>query len=393
MKLLAVVGARPNFMKVAPILWEAKNHPDLDFFLVHTGQHYDRRMSQLFFEQLNLPRPDIDLGVGSGSHAAQTAEVMKRFEPVIQEHRPDVVLVVGDVNSTLACALTAVKLGCVVAHVEAGLRSFDRSMPEEINRVLTDQISRWLFVTEQSGLDNLQREGIAGDRVFFVGNVMIDTLLAFREKCEQSLILEDLGLKEKDYAVLTLHRPGAVDEPDILQGIISAIRRLQDELPIVFPVHPRTGKALNGQLGDSMPNLRLTEPLGYLDFMKLIVHARMVLTDSGGLQEETTFLGVPCLTLRHNTERPVTVEQGTNRLVGLDPDRIIEASMQVLRKPFAPRCIPPLWDGDAASRIVSILRREIQLEKGIGARVLAANSKKIDREVTASSCPPKEFVF
>jgi UDP-N-acetylglucosamine 2-epimerase (non-hydrolysing) len=354
MKMVVVAGARPNFMKVAPLLWEMQRRPALDVYLVHTGQHYDERMSRLFFEELNIPRPNRDLGVGSASHAVQTAEVMKRFEPVIQEQRPDLVLVVGDVNSTLACALTAVKLGVPVAHIEAGLRSFDRTMPEEINRILTDAISEWLFVTERSGLTNLLREGIPAERIFLVGNVMIDTLLACREKCEQSKILDELGLGPQGYAVLTLHRPSNVDTPEVLGPLLAAMRRLGQELPIIFPVHPRTRKALEAQSA-GLGNVRLTEPLGYLDFLHLLVHARMVLTDSGGIQEETTALGVPCLTLRANTERPVTVEQGTNVLVGSDPERILAAAQRVLVDPPAPGRVPELWDGQAAARIVSIL--------------------------------------
>jgi len=306
---------------------------------------------------LHIPRPDVDLGVGSGSHAVQTAEVMKRFEPILLEQRPDVVLVVGDVNSTLACALTAVKISVPVAHVEAGLRSFDRTMPEEINRLLTDQISRWLFVSERSGIVNLRNEGIAEDRIFFVGNVMIDTLLACRDRCEQSTILDELQISDHGYAVLTLHRPANVDHEDVLQGLVEAIERLQRDIPVVFSVHPRTRKALNGQLNGLMPNLRITEPLGYLDFMKLLSHARLVLTDSGGIQEETTVLGVPCLTIRDNTERPVTIEQGTNILVGLDADKVIAAGLQALQEPPRRGRIPELWDGRAASRVVNILAK------------------------------------
>jgi UDP-N-acetylglucosamine 2-epimerase (non-hydrolysing) len=354
-KIVAVVGARPNFMKIAPLMWEMGRRPGIEAYLVHTGQHYDDRMSALFFQDLRIPRPDIDLGVGSGSHAVQTAEVMKRFEPVVLEQRPDAVVVVGDVNSTIACALTAIKLGVPVAHVEAGLRSFDRTMPEEINRLLTDAISRWLFVTERSGVDNLRREGVPDDRVFFVGNVMIDTLLACRELSERSPILEDLGLADRAYAVLTMHRPANVDNPQVLRGLMGAVERLQRELPIVFPVHPRARKAMGGLTGPAIPNLRLTQPLGYLDFMKLVAHARVVLTDSGGIQEETTVLGVPCLTLRNNTERPVTVEQGTNVLVGLDPNRVIAAGLRVLRGPPPSSRVPELWDGRAAARIVDIL--------------------------------------
>lgn len=355
MKIVAVAGARPNFMKIAPLMWELRRRPGVETCLVHTGQHYDQAMSQLFFEQLNIPKPDVNLEVGSGSHAAQTAEVMKRFEPVILEHKPAAVIVVGDVNSTIACALVAVKLGVAVAHVEAGLRSFDRTMPEEINRVLTDSISDWLFVTERSGITNLRREGVPENRIHFVGNVMIDTLLASRELAEQSSILETLKLAPKGYAVLTLHRPANVDDPAVFDGLLRAVARLQRELPIVFPVHPRTRKALAEHATAALPNLRLIDPLGYLDFMKLVAHARLALTDSGGLQEETTVLGVPCLTLRKNTERPVTAEQGTNVLVGLDPDRIIAAGLDILAAAPSPRKVPELWDGQAATRIVDVL--------------------------------------
>lgn len=355
MKIVAVVGARPNFMKIAPLMWELKRRPSVQSYLVHTGQHYDQRMSHLFFEELHIPRPDVDLGVGSGSHAVQTAEIMKRFEPIVTEQRPHAVIVVGDVNSTIACALTAVKLGVDVAHVEAGLRSFDRSMPEEINRVLTDAISRWLFVSERSGIENLRREGVADDRIHFVGNVMIDTLLATRDRSEQSPILQQLGLADRTYGVLTLHRPANVDDPAVFGGLLKAIGRLQKELPIIFPVHPRTRKIIEGSSAQTMPNLRLTEPLGYLDFMKLISHARLVLTDSGGIQEETTVLGVPCLTLRNNTERPATIDEGTNTLVGTAPERIITEGLKAITAPARTKHLPELWDGRAAARIVDIL--------------------------------------
>ncbi|MEO6810606.1 MAG: UDP-N-acetylglucosamine 2-epimerase (non-hydrolyzing) [Isosphaeraceae bacterium] len=353
-RIIVVAGARPNFMKVAPLMWEVGRRANVEACLVHTGQHYDQKMSELFFEQLQIPRPDVNLEVGSASHAVQTAEVMKRFEPVVREQAPDAVVVVGDVNSTIACALTAVKLGVPVAHVEAGLRSFDRTMPEEINRILTDAISHWLFVTERGAIDNLRREGVSDDRVHFVGNVMIDTLLATREASRRSTILRDLGLEECPYAVMTLHRPANVDDPAVFGALMRAVERLQRELPIVFPVHPRTRKAL-GDAPAALPNLRITDPLGYLDFMRLVADARLVLTDSGGLQEETTVLGVPCLTLRNNTERPVTVTQGTNTLVGLDPDRIIDAGLKILAAPPASARVPELWDGRAAVRIVDRL--------------------------------------
>jgi UDP-N-acetylglucosamine 2-epimerase (non-hydrolysing) len=355
MKIVVVAGARPNFMKIAPLMWEIGRRPRVEACLVHTGQHYDQAMSHLFFEELHIPRPDVNLEVGSASHAVQTAEVMKRFEPVVIERKPDAVVVVGDVNSTIACALTAVKLGVPVAHVESGLRSLDRSMPEEINRILTDAISRWLFITERGALTNLRREGIPEDRIHFVGNVMIDTLLASRELSRRSRILEDLGLSGRPYAVLTLHRPANVDDPAVFRGLLRAIDRLQRELPIVFPIHPRTRKALEGTDVAAMPGLRPIDPLGYLDFMKLVGDARLVLTDSGGIQEETTVLGIPCLTLRNNTERPVTVEQGTNVLVGLDPDRIIDVGLSALAAPPRSPRVPELWDGQAAARILDVL--------------------------------------
>ncbi len=356
MKLVVVAGARPNFMKVAPLMWEIARRSELSACLVHTGQHYDERMSKLFFQQLRIPQPNVDLEVGSGSHAAQTAEVMKRLEPVLAAERPDAVVVVGDVNSTVACALTSVKMGIPVAHVEAGLRSFDRTMPEEINRILTDAISQWLFVSEKSGVENLRREGVAAERIHFVGNVMIDTLIACREQFAAASLAE-VPLPERDYAVLTLHRPANVDQPETLQALLGAIEQIQRQIPIVFPVHPRTHKALI-EADVHLPNLILTEPLGYLEFMKLVQNARLVLTDSGGIQEETTFLGVPCLTLRHNTERPCTVQQGTNVLVGDDPARIVAAAEQALGEPARISRIPPLWDGRASQRILDVLQSD-----------------------------------
>jgi UDP-N-acetylglucosamine 2-epimerase (non-hydrolysing) len=359
MKIINVVGARPNFMKIAPLMAQYKAHPAIEPLLVHTGQHYDGQMSDLFFRQLGIPEPDVNLGVGSGSHTAQTAEIMKAFEPLVVEHSPDAVLVVGDVNSTIACGLVAVKLKVKLVHVEAGLRSFDRTMPEEINRVLTDAVSDLLFCTEESGVENLRNEGVPQDRIFLVGNVMIDTLLHNKTKAEGSKILDRLSLSDRGYAVLTLHRPANVDDPAVLGGILEAVEVIQHDLPVVFPVHPRTrvnldGAGLANRL-EGMADLRLIGPAGYLDFLKLMSHARVVLTDSGGIQEETTILQVPCLTLRENTERPITVEMGTNRVVGTRPEKIIAAYRQVAATQSPKAQVPPLWDGRAAERIAKVM--------------------------------------
>jgi UDP-N-acetylglucosamine 2-epimerase (non-hydrolysing) len=361
-KIINVVGARPNLMKIAPLMDAYRAAPEIEPFLVHTGQHYDANMSELFFRQLGIPEPDLNLGVGSASHAVQTAEIMKAFEPVVLERRPDAVLVVGDVNSTIACGLVAVKRGIRLVHVEAGLRSFDREMPEEINRVLTDAISDLLFCTEQSGIDNLRREGISDAKIHLVGNVMIDTLLRHRERAETSRVLETLELTPGGYAVLTLHRPSNVDDPAILAKLLDVIEVIVADQPLVFPVHPRTRQKLE-QFGlaarvAAQPALRLVDPVGYLDFLKLMAHAVVVLTDSGGIQEETTILGVPCLTLRENTERPVTVELGTNRVVGQRPDRILAAYREAISGRGERRHTPPLWDGGAAGRIVGVLREK-----------------------------------
>jgi UDP-N-acetylglucosamine 2-epimerase (non-hydrolysing) len=359
MNILNVVGARPNFMKIAPLMAEYSRRENIHAILVHTGQHYDDTMSHLFFEELDIPKPDINLEVGSGSHAAQTAEIMKRFEPVLIHHKPDVVLVVGDVNSTIACGLVAIKLGTKLAHVEAGLRSFDRSMPEEINRVLTDAISDFLFCTEQSGVDNLLREGIAQDKVHLVGNVMIDTLLKNRAKAQSSTILDRLAINSDTYALLTLHRPANVDNPKVFGHILDAIDLIIKDMPVIFPIHPRTRKNLYsttlGQRVGRMVGLRLIDPLGYLDFLRLMTSAAIVLTDSGGIQEETTILKVPCLTLREHTERPATVTYGSNQIVGRNPQRIVAAYKDVVKNEDKRYQIPPLWDGQAACRVVDIL--------------------------------------
>jgi UDP-N-acetylglucosamine 2-epimerase (non-hydrolysing) len=360
MRIVNIVGARPNFMKMAPLLREMRRHPEISTTLVHTGQHYDDRMAGQFFRDLQIQQPDISLEVGSGSHAFQTAEVMKRLEPVLTDVRPHVVVVVGDVNSTVAGAITSVKLGIPVAHVEAGLRSFDRSMPEEINRILTDAISDHLFVTEESGRENLLREGVDAAKIHMVGNVMIDSLEQSRPVWERSDVVEKLGLPRGGYGVVTLHRPSNVDDAATLRGLVKALGEIGRRLPLVFPVHPRTQSRLEAVDAESASaggsGARYIAPLGYLEFVGLMASSRLVLTDSGGLQEETTALGIPCLTLREQTERPITVTQGTNRIVGTSPDRIVEEAMAVLGAPRAAMSRPPLWDGHAAERIVAILR-------------------------------------
>lgn len=359
-RVLNVVGARPNFMKIAPLMRALGGREGAQPILVHTGQHYDERMSRLFFEQLGIPRPDVNLEVGSASHAVQTAEIMRRFEPVVLQQRPDVVVVVGDVNSTIACALVAAKLHVPAAHVEAGLRSFDRAMPEEINRLLTDAISDFLFVSEPSGLENLRAEGADDENVYFVGNVMIDTLLANLDQARASPVLEDLGLAPRCYAAMTLHRPSNVDDRETFDRLFGAIRTIADDLPVVFPAHPRTRKNMeqfgyfDGRAG-GLGGVRIVEPLGYLDFLHLMAEARLVLTDSGGIQEETTILKVPCLTLRTSTERPVTVDVGCNQVVGTDPERILAAYREVMASEGFTCPAPEKWDGHAAERIADIL--------------------------------------
>jgi UDP-N-acetylglucosamine 2-epimerase (non-hydrolysing) len=394
-KILSVVGARPNFMKVAAICEAIKDHNgqcggnEIDHVLVHTGQHYDANMSDFFFNDLDLPKPNLFLGVGSGSHSLQTAKVMEGFERVLLAEQPDVVIVVGDVNSTVACALVTKKTWCSgdagsngfipkLAHVEAGLRSFDRSMPEEVNRIVTDSISDYLFTTEESANENLRHDGIREDKIHFVGNVMIDTLLRHRAKARESLILDDLQLLDggqaKPYAILTLHRPSNVDDPRIFSRMVESFLAVSQQVPIIFPAHPRTLKQIQeADLGDyfvdhctngpepwdSRVRIRLVPPLGYLDFLQLMSHAKVVLTDSGGVQEETTILGVPCITLRENTERPVTLKHGTNVLVGADPEKIIREFSRVLHDPPPAVTAPLYWDGAAAERIVQILARDL----------------------------------
>ncbi|MHC4116282.1 MAG: non-hydrolyzing UDP-N-acetylglucosamine 2-epimerase [Planctomycetota bacterium] len=367
MKILNIVGARPNFMKIAPLMEEYKRYSDIEPVLVHTGQHYDEKMSEMFFRQLGIPEPDVNLEVGSGSHAVQTAEIMKAFEPVVLQYDPDAVLVVGDVNSTVACGLVAVKLGVKLVHVEAGLRSGDRSMPEEVNRVLTDSISDMLFCTEKSGVDNLIKEGIAREKIHMVGHVMIDTLLRNLGRARDSRIIDRLQeqgrLNGEGYAMLTLHRPSNVDDPETFSQILDALEVIQKDMPILFPIHPRTRSNLT-VLGlqermDSMPKIHLMDPIGYLDFLKLNSCANVVLTDSGGIQEETTVLKVPCITLRENTERPITAEIGSNQIVGTDPNRILTAYRNAVSGQWREPQIPPLWDGKAAGRIADAMLNQL----------------------------------
>lgn len=360
--IFLVGGARPNWMKLAALYHVLKGNSHFRVSLVHTGQHYDDKMAGSFFRDLGLPDPDVALAVGSGDHGAQTAKILERFEEQLKRHEPDLVLVVGDVNSTIACALATVKMlypdgrRPKVVHVEAGLRSGDRTMPEEVNRVLTDAISDYLFVTEQSGVDNLLREGCAPGRIFLVGNVMIDTLLSQAAEARQRAAWTRFGLKPEGYAVATLHRPSNVDDDERLSGLLRALRATSRRLPVLFPVHPRTRSRL-ARLGLDEADSRLIfcEPQPYVEFLSLLSAARVVLTDSGGIQEETTILAVPCLTLRDNTERPITVTLGTNRLIGSDPVSIMNAVEQVLAAPMPAPAPPPLWDGAAAERIVAIL--------------------------------------
>jgi len=355
-EVCCVVGTRPNFIKLAALIQEFQSRPRFRARIVHTGQHFSPEMSHSFFADLELPAPDLNLGAGGGTQTEQTAEVMRRLEPVFLVERPDLLIVVGDVTSTLAATLVAAKMGIPIAHVEAGLRSFDRRMPEEINRIVTDALSDYLFVTEPSGLANLLAEGVPREKIHFVGNVMIDTLLRFRAKAAQSGILDSFGLQPRAYAVATLHRPSNVDEPEQLQALFGVLTKLAERLPVVFPVHPRT-RARMEAAGLCTSNVLLTAPLGYLDFLRLMSEARLVLTDSGGIQEETTILGVPCLTLRENTERPVTIEKGTNHLVGTDPARILEKALRVLADADRPASVPELWDGKAGARIADALER------------------------------------
>ncbi|MGD0018328.1 MAG: UDP-N-acetylglucosamine 2-epimerase (non-hydrolyzing) [Candidatus Limnocylindrales bacterium] len=359
-RILCVIGARPNFMKIAPLLaaFRSSSEP-FECTLVHTGQHYDAAMSSVFFEELSLPAPDIHLGVGAGTQATQTGRIMEALESTLEERRPDLVLVVGDVNSTLAAAIVAAKAAVPLAHVEAGLRSFDRRMSEEVNRIVTDGLGSYLFATEDDAVANLRHEGVPDDRIFMTGNVMIDTLQALLPRIRARAMAAELGLSAGAFGVVTLHRPSNVDHTAMLSAWVAALSRIAERLPLVFPVHPRTrGRMAADRLDEGLASagVRLIEPLPYVEFVSLVAQARLVLTDSGGIQEETTVLGIPCLTLRDSTERPITVTHGTNRLVGANPEAAIEAVKDVLAAPPPAPQAPPLWDGHAAERIVGILR-------------------------------------
>jgi UDP-N-acetylglucosamine 2-epimerase (non-hydrolysing) len=357
-KIISVVGARPNFMKVAPLHKAFQKYKDsVQHLICHTGQHYDENMSKVFFDDLELPKPDFYLGIGSGSHAKQTAGIMIEFEKILLQEKPDMVIVVGDVNSTIACTLTASKLHINTAHVEAGLRSFDRDMPEEINRLLTDQISNLLFVTEKSGISNLKTEGISDNKVFFVGNVMIDSLKNYLPKATKSGILEKLSLKPHNYVLMTMHRPSNVDSQKQLMDLVHLMNSISVKRKVIFPIHPRTKKNLEDYslINSINKEVILSEPIGYIDFLSLLRQSELVITDSGGMQEETTYLGIQCITTRSSTERPITVEIGTNHLVGDSYQKAEEKALQILNGKIKKGKIPDLWDGNSAERIVKII--------------------------------------
>jgi UDP-N-acetylglucosamine 2-epimerase (non-hydrolysing) len=364
MKIACVVGARPNFMKIGPVIEALRVYPDLEPVLIHTGQHYDDAMSKVFFVDLGLPEPDVYLGVGSDTHSRQTARIMMEFEAWANEARPDYVVVVGDVNSTMACSLVAAKLRIRLGHVEAGLRSYDLEMPEEINRMVTDTLADELFTSCRDAAPNLLKEGVDSSRIHFVGNVMIDSLVSHREKAAASTVLDSLDLTDRGYTLVTLHRPSNVDVPEVFRDILTALGTLSKEKPVVFPVHPRSRKRIDEfGLEDVLkahPDLRLMDPLGYLDFLKLLDRAALMVTDSGGIQEETTFLGVPCLTVRLNTERPVTVSEGTNEVVGIDPKKIESHGREALKSGGKKGKIPELWDGRSGERIAKVLSQIVE---------------------------------
>jgi len=358
-KVICVVAVRPNFIKVAPLLQEFKKYSRFEVSLVHTGQHYDQNMSDVFLADLEMPKPDVHLGIGSGSHAEITGKVMEAFEQVVLKKRPDLVIVVGDVDSTLATTITAAKCMIPVAHVEAGLRSYDRTMPEEINRVLTDSLSQFCFTPSEDAEENLKNEGVDSGKIHFVGNIMIDSLVRFRKKAEETRILAETGLQSRNYVLLTMHRPANVDETERLESILNAVKEIASEIPVVFPIHPRTSKNLKRlKIWDLLKheNIKCMEPIRYLEFLQLTQHAGLVLTDSGGIQEETTFLGIPCLTLREGTERPITVQEGTNQIVGHNTDTIVKKAKEILSGRIKQGGVPKYWDGHTAGRILKVIQ-------------------------------------
>ncbi len=362
-KIINIVGTRPNFMKIAPIMQSMKSSSRIEPILLHTGQHYDAQMSDTFFQELQIPRPDISLNIGSDTHARQVAHIMEKFDVVCDDVNPDAILVVGDVNSTMACSLVAAKKGIKIIHVEAGIRSRDRTMPEEINRLVTDSIADFLLPPSQDAVDNLLAEGHSPDSIHLVGNIMIDTLMLQQAGITSSPILEKFGLKAREFVTLTMHRPSNVDDPATFKRILDALFIIQSSIRIIFPVHPRTRKMIADMGLESyitaMTNLTLCDPLGYYDFGKLVSESKFVLTDSGGIQEETTVYGIPCITLRENTERPVTVTEGTNELAGSDTAKIVDFSLQILEGKWKKGTIPQLWDGKTAARIVSFLEKKL----------------------------------
>jgi UDP-N-acetylglucosamine 2-epimerase (non-hydrolysing) len=363
MKIINIVGARPNFVKIAPIMRQMRKSSIIESVLLHTGQHYDIEMSKRFFEELDIPTPDISLEVGSDTHARQVARIMERFDDVCDSLKPDGILVVGDVNSTMACSLVAAKKGIKIIHVEAGIRSFDRGMPEEINRMVTDAITDLLLPPSRDAVNNLLKEGHPESKIHLVGNIMIDTLMYFQPQIMKCGILEQLGIKERNYALVTLHRPSNVDDITDFKRILLALAKIQESLPIIFPVHPRTLKILENpelkSITANMPALVLCEPLGYFDFGRLVKGCRMVITDSGGIQEESTVYGIPCITIRENTERPITLWEGTNELAGTDTDKIIGFAQQILDGKWKSGKIPELWDGHTAERIVDCIEKNL----------------------------------
>jgi UDP-N-acetylglucosamine 2-epimerase (non-hydrolysing) len=356
MKIINIVGARPNFMKIAPLMEAYKKSAEINPLLLHTGQHYDSKMSELFFEELKIPKPDIYLNIGSDTQAKQVARIMMAFEDVCLAEKPDAILVVGDVNSTMACSLVACKMGIKIIHLEAGLRSFDRTMPEEINRIITDKLADILLTPSLDANENLKKEGVSDDKIHLVGNIMVDTLLKFLPLAEKSDILEKLQLKPKQYLLVTLHRPSNVDDMISLQPILQTLDLLSQKIQIVFPVHPRTLKNIFlYKLEHLLKNLIITEPLGYFDFQKLMFDSRLVITDSGGIQEETTVLKIPCITLRENTERPVTITEGSNELAGSEMEKLKFFTEKVINSNWKQSNVPKLWDGNTAHRVVDVI--------------------------------------